>query len=240
MSFSHQEKPPPNPSKRCKCLSTTLKEAFSNCHIHHEESSDPSKRCKFLPSPLKVAFSDCHTFRGRLSSSTPEDDHFPSSYYDDDEEVFVSAIISKYMEYKIRRKSGLTVDSFSWALSPETRQLFTTPKPMQVMQQKGNDDEPLDDFFSPCSCLSRCSSVSSSVGAFASAKTTFTRSSSLSRIDFQDFWRRRLIIQELSHCQGWPFGLCRKALLLPPLPKSPSDSWLWRKSGRVIRIQSCV
>ncbi|XP_027149521.1 uncharacterized protein LOC113749852 [Coffea eugenioides] len=230
MSIPRQEEPP-NTTKRCKCLSATLKDAFSNCRTHHEESSDPSKRCKFRTSTLRDAFSDCHTFRGRLSSSTPEDDHLPYGDYDD-EEIFVSAIISTYMESKISRNSGLTVDNFSWALSPETRELFVTPKPMH---QKGNDDEPMDDYFSPHSRLSRCSTVSS-MGAFASAKTAFTRSSSLGRIDFQDFWRRHSIIQELSHCQGWPFGLCRKALLLPPLPKSPSDSWLWRKSTGVIKI----
>lgn len=143
-------------------------------------------------------------------------------------QVFVSAIISKYMESKTRRQSGLTVDSFSWALSPETRELFATP---HAVQQKDHDAEEIEDFLSPRSRFSRCSSVRS-LEPFASAKATFSRSSSLSRIDFQDFQRRRLIIQELSHCQGWPFGLCKRALLLPPLPKSPSDSWLWR-----IRIQ---
>ncbi|KAL3505181.1 hypothetical protein ACH5RR_035022 [Cinchona calisaya] len=201
-----------------------------------EEPPNPSKRCKCLSSTLKDAFSDCHTFRGRLSFSTPEDDHLPSSDYDEEEEVFVSAVISKYMESKTRRGLGLTVDSFSWALSPETRELFVAPKSNAMQQKSYDDDEEMEEFFSPRSYLSRCASVTS-LEPFGSAKATFSRASSLSRIDFQDFGRRRLIIQQLSHCKGWPFGLCNKAMLLPPLPKSPSDSWLWRKSTRGIRIQ---
>ncbi|CAI9113608.1 OLC1v1014241C1 [Oldenlandia corymbosa var. corymbosa] len=229
-----------NPSsKRCKFLAW---DAFSNCHTPSEESADSPKRCKLIASSLKDAFADCHTFRARLSSSSPEDNHLPCTDFMDEEEVFISEVISKYMESKTR----FTVESFSWALSPETRELFITPKPVQQksneiedlsMQQKSNEIETIDDdFLSARSQLSRCSSVTS-IGPFSSARTAFSRSSSLSRIDFQDVQRRRLMMQELSHCQGWPFGLCKKALLLPPLPKSPADSWLWRKPSRVIRTR---
>ncbi|KAH7523604.1 hypothetical protein FEM48_Zijuj06G0029500 [Ziziphus jujuba var. spinosa] len=71
--------------------------------------------------------------------------------------------------------------------------------------------------------------------AFLSVKTSFSRTPSLNGLEFIDF-QRRSIIQELCHCEGWPFGLCRKAVLLPPLPKSPSESWSWSKGTKIIRM----
>lgn len=121
MGFSRQEEPP-NPSKRCKCLSATLKDAFSNCHGHHEESSDPSKRCKFLSSTLKDAFSDCHTFRGRLSSTTPEDDQLTSSDYDE-EEVLTNDIIVCFfsltnINYSSAERAGVLTFLYTFSPSP--------------------------------------------------------------------------------------------------------------------------
>ncbi|KAH0862390.1 hypothetical protein HID58_079601, partial [Brassica napus] len=40
----------------------------------------------------------------------------------------------------------------------------------------------------------------------------------------------------LCDCQRWPFGLGRKAALLPPPPKSPAESWSWRKPNRIAPI----
>ncbi|KAL2457457.1 hypothetical protein Fot_56271 [Forsythia ovata] len=203
--------------------------------FHHEEPPNPSKRCKFLASVLKDAFA---SFRTRISTSNPqeEEEEEPDGDYNDEEEVFVSAIISKYMESKCKRKSSIAIDSFNWAFSPAAGDLFITSKSVK----ETSNEEDRDDFFSVGSHLSRCSSATS-FDAFVSVKTCFSRCSSLSwidslsRIDFKDF-RRRSIIQELCHFEGWPFGLCRKALLLPPLPKSPSDSWSWRKSTRMVKI----
>ena len=43
---------------------------------------------------------------------------------------------------------------------------------------------------------------------------------------------------------NWPVGLCRKALLVPPLPKSPSYSWTWKKNydngSRLMMIEVVV
>nr|GMD89012.1 uncharacterized protein LOC109170639 [Ipomoea batatas] len=104
-------------------------------------------------------------------------------------------------------------------------------------EEEDDEDEEEEEFMSVGTHLSRCSSAAS-FEAFFSAKTTscLSRCSSLGRIEFPEYRRRSSIILEFSHCEGWPFGLCRKAVLLPPLPKSPSDSWLWRNkttgSGR--------
>ncbi|XP_059638284.1 uncharacterized protein LOC132280167 [Cornus florida] len=213
---------------------------------HHEEPPDSSsKKYKFLTLALKDAFSNCHSFGGRRSNSEEDD---PGSDIDNEQEVVVSEIRSRAMEAKERRKASFTMDnSFCWVLSSTTGDLFITPKAVQ-QKENGDDDEGKEDFLSVKSCLSRCSSATT-MEAFFSVKTNFSRCSSLNRLDFQDLWnclsfngldfqdfRRRSIIQELRHCEGWPFGLCRKALLLPPLPKSPSESWTWRKHGRIVKL----
>lgn len=151
------------------------------------------------------------------------------------EQVFVSAIISKYKESKCKRKSS-GIDSFNWAFSPTAGELFITSKSVK----ETSNEEDRYEFLTVGSHLSRSSSATS-FDAYISVKTCLSRCSSLSsidslsKIDYKDS-HRRSIIQELCQCEGWPFGLCRKALLLPPLPKSPSDSWSWRKSARMVKI----
>ncbi|CAL5332376.1 unnamed protein product [Camellia sinensis] len=189
------------------------------------------------------AFAKCQTCRGRISSRNADEE-------DSGSDVVVSEIRSRAMEAKTRRKASFSMDSFNWIISPSTGELFTAPNAMQ--KNEDSDHEEKEDFFSVGSCLSRCSTVRS-VEEFFSVKTQFSRCSSLSRLDcrdfrtfvVQEFWhgidyqellRRRSIIQEFCHCKGWPFGLCRKALLLPPLPKSPSESWSWRKGARLVKL----
>jgi hypothetical protein len=136
---------------------------------------------------------------------------------------------------KLRRRPSLLTDSFSLVYSPLTRELYMTPNAVQRKEDLDDhhEDEDDEDFVTVGSCFSCCSSALSKE-VFHSVKTNISRSSSLDGVDFQEFWRRS-IIQELCHCQGWPFGLCRKAVLLPPLPKSPSESWSWRKGTRITK-----
>ncbi|KAK2992278.1 hypothetical protein RJ640_020271 [Escallonia rubra] len=194
-----------------------------------QEPPNPSKTCKFLASTFKHAFATCHTPRRRLSSSIPEEEDDITSDYSDEQEEFVSEIRSKYMEAKSKRQTSLALDCFFWGFSPTTGELFIASKVMQ--QKEESDGEEREDYFSVGSCFSRCSSVE----AFVSVRTNFSRCSSLNGLDFPDF-PRCSIIQEFRHCEGWPFGLCRRSLLLPPLPKSPSDSWTWRKNPRTIKL----
>ncbi|KAK0575874.1 hypothetical protein LWI29_008557 [Acer saccharum] len=206
--------------------------------FYHEEPPPPhySKICKLLTAALKDAFSNCHSFNGRrsISISGPEEEYLASDS-DDEQEVVVSEIRSRAME-KLRRKPSLIMsDSFSWVFYPKTRELY-----LKAEQQKEDDTDEEEgeaiEFFSVCSCFSCCSSAISKE-TYHSVKTNFSRCSSLTGLDFQDFRKldfqdlQRSIIQELCYCQGWPFGLCRKAVLLPPLPKSPSESWSWRKKA---------
>ncbi|KAK9216582.1 hypothetical protein WN944_008592 [Citrus x changshan-huyou] len=215
---------------------------FSNMSVfyHEEPTHHHSKRCKFLATVLKDAFSNCRSFHGRLSTSRPEDEN-QTNDFDEELEVVVSEIRSRAME-KLRRKPGLMTDSFSWVFSPGIREVY-----IKALQQKEEDDEADEDareeFFSIGSCLS-CYSSAVSGETFYSVKTNFSRSSSLNGLDYQDFRKldfqdlRRSIIRELCYCEGWPFGLCRKAVLLPPLPKSPSESWSWHKGtrGRIAKL----
>ncbi|KAG5573493.1 hypothetical protein H5410_063259 [Solanum commersonii] len=195
----------------------------------NQESPNHSKRFKLLVSTVKDAFANCHSFWKRSHSSPEEDDLICDC---DDEQVFISAVISQYMELKCRRKTTITTDKFTWAFSPTTGDFFISARLRQ--KEEDQETEEREDFYSVASSLSPCSSATS-FEAFVTAKTVFSRSSSLESIEFQDL-RRHSVIQELSDSEGWPFGLYRKALLLPPLPKSPSDSWSWRKSDRIVKM----
>ncbi|KDP38374.1 hypothetical protein JCGZ_04299 [Jatropha curcas] len=211
--------------------------------FHHEESPNPSRKCKFLSATFKDAFSNCRPC-GRISKPSP-DVEYSASDIDYEQEVLVSEIRSRAME-KSRQRSFVLTDSFSWVFSPRTGELFLAPK---IVKQREDGDEDADDkeddgdeendeereeFLSVGSCFTCCSSALSKE-VFLSVQTNLSRCSSFSElIDFKDFPRRD-ILQELCHCEGWPFGLCRKAVLLPPLPKSPTESWSWRKGSRIVK-----
>lgn len=106
---------------------------------------------------------------------------------------------------------------------------------IEKMDESGNEDNTGDEFYSVQSFLTCCSSAATKE-AFFSVEANFSPCSSLNGFDFLDEdHKRRAILQEICHCEGWPFGLCRKAVLLPPLPKSPSESWSWSKGTKIIR-----
>ncbi|MED6192776.1 hypothetical protein PIB30_013411 [Stylosanthes scabra] len=194
-----------------------------------------SKRCKCMTETLKELFSLCQTFGGRLSNASLEEE-YPMSDIEEELEVVVSAVISRVME-KQKQKPSVLRHSFSWLYSPVTNEvMYVTAAPSQekVVVVEGDDDnnqeqyEHSEEFLSVKSCFSCCGS-STGGEAFYSVKTSLSRCSSLKEVvDMSKYWKRS-VIEELCHCEGWPFGLCRRAVLLPPLPKSPSESWLSRK-----------
>ncbi|XP_043713655.1 uncharacterized protein LOC122662154 [Telopea speciosissima] len=194
-----------------------------------EETKDLSKPCRFFFSLLKEALSHFHNLPGRVSSARPEEEYL-SSDIDDDLEVIILEIQSGAMEAKLRRVSNS--DSQRWVLLQGMEEfLFTSSKEVvKEVEDNKHEDKEVESFYSVGSCFSRCSSASRDV--FFSVGSRLSRCSSMNGIDFGDD-KRRSIIQELCHCEGWPFGLGRKALLLPPLPRCPSESWLWRKGNRI-------
>ncbi|CAL5205998.1 unnamed protein product [Lathyrus oleraceus] len=195
---------------------------------HEEEQPNHSKRCKFFAASLKEVFSNCQAFgRTRRVSSTRLEDEFPISDLDEEQEVIVSAVRSRAMEKQKNKPSQLR-ESSSWVYSPATRELCVTEKMKPHANEEANQEGEREEFLSVKSCFSMYSSSSGNGEAFYSVKTNLSRCSSLNEFDLSEYWKRS-IIQEFCHCEGWPFGLCRKAVLLPPLPKSPSESWLYRK-----------
>ncbi|AES59474.1 hypothetical protein MtrunA17_Chr1g0153711 [Medicago truncatula] len=195
---------------------------------HEEEQPNHSKRCKCFATALKEVFTHCQTFgRSRRLSTTSLEEEFPISDLDEEQEVIVSVVRSRAME-KQKNKPGLLRESFSWVYSPTTRELCVTGKMEPKAKEGGNEEQgEKEEFLSVKSCFSMYSSSANGEG-FYSVKTNLSRCSSLNEFDLSEYWKRS-IIQEFCHCEGWPFGLCRKAVLLPPLPKSPSESWLYRK-----------
>ncbi|MED6149206.1 hypothetical protein PIB30_060276 [Stylosanthes scabra] len=197
---------------------------------HHQ-----SKRCKCMTETLKELFSLCQSFGGRLSNASLEEG-YPMSDIEEELEVVVSAVISGVME-KQKQKPSVLRHSFSWVYSPVTNEvMYVTAAPSQekVVVVEGGDNnqeqyEQSEEFLSVKSCFSCCGSSSGGGEAFYSVKTSLSRCSSLKEVvDMSKYWKRS-VIEEFCHCEGWPFGLCRRAVLLPPLPKSPSESWLSRK-----------
>ncbi|TQD98481.1 hypothetical protein C1H46_015936 [Malus baccata] len=204
--------------------------------FHHEEEQppNPSKRCKFLAACLTDVFANCHTSR-KLSASSPAGEEFLTSDFDEEQEVIVSAIRSRAMEKLTRKPSSLT-DSFSFVYSSKSGDLFITQKGAEKQEDhEDHEGDEKEEFLSVASCLSCCSSTAATRDVFLSVKTSLSRCSSLGGIEFRDF-PRQSIIQQFYHCEGWPFGLCRKAVLLPPLPKSPSESWMWRKGTKFVKM----
>ncbi|XP_038884891.1 uncharacterized protein LOC120075509 [Benincasa hispida] len=199
--------------------------------FYQEDPPNPSRKC-FLAGALKDAFCNCHTFSKQLPNSNDKDE-YSTSDFDDQEEEIVSEIRSRAME-KLKRKTNLS-DSFSWVFSPATKELYVTSMEIEKMDESGNEDNTGDEFYSVQSFLTCCSTAATNE-AFFSVEANFSRCSSLNGLNFLDEdLKRRTILQEVFHCEGWPFGLCRKAVLLPPLPKSPSESWSWNKGTKIVK-----
>jgi hypothetical protein len=59
--------------------------------------------------------------------------------------------------------------------------------------------------------------------SFYSVKSNFSSCSNQDPIVAQ--WS---MFEEFKHLDGWPFGLWRRpVVLLPPLPPTPANSWMW-------------
>ncbi|PIA46346.1 hypothetical protein AQUCO_01500105v1 [Aquilegia coerulea] len=196
----------------------------------HEEPKQYSKTCRCFRSCLRDAFNQCG---GRSSSLDLEEECSLSDT--DEEEAIVMTIRAHAMEEKRRKGQFIKSASFSSFISPWAGELFNISTGVQrnLDSSHEQEDEERDIYLSVGSCLSRSSSSSREV--FFSAGSCLSRSSNVSKIELWDVGRRS-ILQELCHCEGWPFGLYRKAILLPPLPKSPSESWLWRKGSKMVKM----
>ncbi|XP_058089065.1 uncharacterized protein LOC131235946 [Magnolia sinica] len=178
-----------------------------------EPTKSPSIPCKFFLSALKDAFGQCHVFPiGRQSPLSLEDEN-PTSDIEDDQAVIILAVRSGAMKAKLRRKGSLTMESLCWVLSPATGELFIAPKGGKDEDHEEEDEDE----------------------AFFSVKSCFSHSSSASGVECKHV-RSRSVLEEFCYLEGWPFGLYRKMMMLPPLPLSPSESWSWYRGNQTLMM----
>ncbi|CAF2054024.1 hypothetical protein HID58_069466 [Brassica napus] len=178
---------------------------------------------------LKDALTHCYECKGRKVSLSDHEDNDEKLIRDFnyDHEIVVFQIRSQAME-KLRQKPRICMERLTYHSKEEPN----------IEKEEGIE------FCSVGSSFSECCTSDLSVEAYMTAKIEFSRCSSLKGEELENQWkmyylngiRKGSVIQELCHCQGWPFGLGRKASLLPPLPKSPAESWSWRKPNRVAPI----
>ncbi|CAH2035879.1 unnamed protein product [Thlaspi arvense] len=172
---------------------------------------------------LRDAFTYCYKCKGRkvtLSDYEDNDDDKLINDFNYDHEVVVFEIRSRAIE-KLRYKPKIAME----------RLTYNSTKESNIEKEDESEFCSVESDFSEC-CQSE---------GYMTAKTEFSRCSSLKGEELENQWkmyyvneiRKGSVIQELCHCQGWPFGLGRKATMLPPLPKSPAESWSWRKPNRV-------
>lgn len=129
--------------------------------------------------------------------------------------VIMLEIRSRAMKAKTKPKDCMFGASLHWALSPPAGRLNIEPKEERF--DIGKHDPEGD------------GEVQSEV--FHSVKSCFSRCSSENELDCFSHNHGESIWDGFTECQGWPFGLCRKSVVLPPLPRSPSDSWTWHKKN---------
>ncbi|CAN8320890.1 unnamed protein product [Cochlearia groenlandica] len=182
---------------------------------------------------FRDAFNYCYKCKGRRNltlsdhgdDNNNDDDNKLIDDIEKDHEIVVLEIRSRAME-KLRQKPRIGMER------------LLTYKPIEECDIEKEENI---EFCSVGSSFSDSFMSDLSIEGYMTAKTEFSRCSSLKGIELENQWKtyyvneikKVSVIQELCHCQGWPFGLGRKAALLPPLPKPPAESWSWRKPARV-------
>lgn len=130
------------------------------------------------------------------------------------------------MEAKFRLKRILWDESFSSVFYPVTLgELFIRTSNQHDKEEDNdigsdkrkkdeNDNGEEEEEF--VSVVSHFSSVGYVAREFFSVNTSFSECSGLEEVvEMFPELRRRSIIQEFSHCKGWPFGLRGRTMLLP-------------------------
>ncbi|CAD5181229.1 unnamed protein product [Musa acuminata subsp. malaccensis] len=185
-----------------------------------EKSKLPSNHSKSLPKLIRNACAQCHgSCLGTPSTMSSVDESLDSDL--DHKQLIILEIQSRAMKAKSRPREFLFSAKLAWATSPTTGRVHMTPMRKTDGEEEGDcggyeedDDDESEAFFSVKSRFSCCSTDGST---------------ELKEI------RAGSILEEFRHCEGWPFGLCLRAVVLPPLPSSPSDSWMWHKRNLVSR-----
>ncbi|ERM97098.1 hypothetical protein AMTR_s00126p00026000 [Amborella trichopoda] len=150
----------------------------------------------------------------------------------------VFAIRRLALEARHRHKDSSLCEGLKWVISPVTGELTIAPveeeaKPLlaylhskfgfnislqvkENQEREGHEEEEEEEeeeevWFSVRSDFSCCSSPVERKEIFLDCA-----------------WRS--LLEKLSFCEGWPFGLYRRKMMLPPLPRCPSEPGMWRKA----------
>ncbi|KAL4196959.1 hypothetical protein AMTRI_Chr04g185720 [Amborella trichopoda] len=146
----------------------------------------------------------------------------------------VFAVRRLALEARHRHKDSSLCEGLQWVISPVTGELTIAPveeeaKPLlaylhskfgfnislqvkENQEREGHEEEEEEEvWFSVRSDFSCCSSPVERKEIFLDCA-----------------WRS--LLEKLSFCEGWPFGLYRRKMMLPPLPRCPSEPWMWHKA----------
>ncbi|CAL9136432.1 unnamed protein product [Musa textilis] len=171
-----------------------------------DKSKLASNGSKSLPELLRKACAQCYGSGLRTLSNLSSVDETTLDSDLDHKQLIILEIRSRAMKTKSRPRELLFSGKLARAVSPTTGTAHITG------EEEGDDDDESEAFFSVRSGFSCCSTDGST--------------------ELEELGGGSLL-GEFRHCQGWPFGLCRRAVALPPLPSSPSDSWMWHKRNLV-------
>ncbi|CAL9779021.1 unnamed protein product [Musa acuminata subsp. burmannicoides] len=171
-----------------------------------DKSKLASNGSKSLPELLRKACAQCHGSGLRTLSNLSSVDESTLDSDLDHKQRIILEIRSRAMKTKSRPHELLFSGKLARGVSPTTGRADITG------EEEHDDDDESEAFFSVKSCFSCCSTDGST--------------------ELEEFGS---LLGEFRHCEGWPFGLRRRAVALPPLPSSPSDSWMWHKRNLVTR-----
>ncbi|OUZ99832.1 hypothetical protein BVC80_9065g110 [Macleaya cordata] len=240
--FAHEEEEPKHPSsKTFNLFRAAMKEAFGQCcafrpssstlNIEEEYSvSDIDDEQEVVILAIRTRAMEAKLRRKKKGCSlTTQSFRWVLTPMNTTGELIISAPNPKLLEQQQQQQQQLGDNEEEQEDDDEKEFFFSAGSCFSRCSSASKEV-----FFSAGSCFSHCSSASREV-FLSSARSCLSRCSSARVIDFSNVNGRRLIMEEFCHCEGWPFGLCRKAMLLPPLPKSPSESWSWRGAPHMVK-----
>ncbi|KAJ3676993.1 hypothetical protein LUZ60_002717 [Juncus effusus] len=174
----------------------------------------PSIQCKSLPTIIRNA---CTCLRKSHDLNSEDEDTF----YDlETKRMILKEIRGRAIKSKSKSNDFIYSNNFTLSFFPSINNKKNQQKKEDLEETYDNEDES-EAFFSVKSNFSHCSSQSAT-GSWEAIKD-----------------HRMSVLEEFKDCDGWPFGLCRRALVrLPPLPSTPADSWMWRKRSYNVAVKA--
>ncbi|VAI33122.1 unnamed protein product [Triticum turgidum subsp. durum] len=201
------------------------------CLAHHYHPKLPAtNHCKSLSCLIRETYAHCHVPCLRIpGAGWSSDDDTDDEDALDTKQVILNEMRRRQLKKESRCSAGSPTlsSAFIWSFTPlDPRSVLEkVSSPEQFVVVEGEQKEEAE---------AGSENGDAESDAFFSVKSFFTRSTSraatvasLTDMGPPATW------EGFQHCEGWPFGLCRRPAV-PPLPSTPADSWKWRKqsSGR--------